>query len=123
MPDRISLQSHLLAATLAQRARPRWRRISRAEWDQILDPCQWREPVYGWLLANWEQVAKARTSSAERSRMEWKEIARIMELDGVKGSRGEPPNANSVRRVWQRVVRGLEGQQASNKSQKDMKAQ
>ena len=25
--------------------------------------------------------------------------------DGVKGSRGEPPNANSVRRVWGRVCR------------------
>ena len=36
--------------------------------------------------------------------MQWREIARIAELDGVKGSRGEPPNVNSVRRVWDRVV-------------------
>ena len=53
MPDRISLRSNLLAATLAQRTRPRWRTISKAEWDRIHDPCQWREPVYAWLWANW----------------------------------------------------------------------
>ena len=107
-PNRYSLRSKLLEATNVDRAKRRYRKISKAEWDDIFDPCRWREPVFAWLLANWEQVFKARTRLEMSARLEWKDIARIMELDGVKGSRGEPPNANSVRRVWDRVVTYLE---------------
>ena len=107
-PNRYSLRSKLLEATNVERAKCRYRKISKAEWDDIFDPCRWREPVFAWLLANWEQVFKARTRLEMSARLEWKDIARIMELDGVKGSRGEPPNANSVRRVWDRVVIYLE---------------
>lgn len=109
-PDRLSLRSKLLEATNAERAKNRYRKISKAEWDDIFDPCRWREPVFAWLLANWEQVFKARTRLELSARLKWKDIARIAELDGVKGSRGEPPNANSVRRVWDRVVSYLERQ-------------
>ena len=35
-----------------------------------------------------------------------------MALEGILGSRGEPPNANSVRRVWDRVVRDKERREA-----------
>jgi hypothetical protein len=114
MADRISLQSKLLAAAVAQRDRPRWRRLSRKEWDQIFDPCLGREPVYAWLLANHAKVARARQHRNGWNGMHWAEIARIMELDGVKGSRGEPPNANSVRRVWDRVCRDKEEREAAD---------
>ena len=112
MTDRISLQSKILAAAVAQRNRPRWPRLSRAELDQISDPCGWREPVYAWLLANHGAVVRARQHRNGWNRMHWAEIAGIMEMDGVKGSRGEPPNANSVRRVRDRVCRDQEEQAA-----------
>ena len=110
-PDRYSLRSKLLAATNVQRDTPPWRKRSQREIDDIMDPCRWREPVYAWLWANWEQVAKARMHQNRWNRLHWQQITRIAELDGIKGSRGEPPNANSVRRVWDRVVRDLERQE------------
>jgi CelD/BcsL family acetyltransferase involved in cellulose biosynthesis len=85
MADLISLQSKLLAAAVAQRDAPRWRRMSRKELDQILDPCAWREPVYAWLLANHAKVVRVRQHRNGWNRMHWAEIARIMEVEGVKG--------------------------------------
>jgi hypothetical protein len=61
----------------------------------ILDPCAWRVPVYAWLLANHAKVVRARQHRNGWNRMHWAEIARIMEMEGVKGSRGDMPNANS----------------------------
>jgi hypothetical protein len=49
---------------------------------------------------NYRPVERARQHRNGWNRMHWDEIARIMVLAGVKGSRGDPPNANSVRRVW-----------------------
>ncbi len=112
MPDRIALRSKLLDAAVAERDKPRFRHLSRKEWDEIFDPCRSREPVYAWLLANHAKVIKARQYRNGWSGMQWSEIARIMVLEGILGSRGEPPNANSVRRVWERVVRDKEGQDA-----------
>jgi hypothetical protein len=108
MADRISLQSRALAAAIAQRDTPPWRKLSRREWDEMFDPCRWREPVYAWLLANHAKVVKARQPRNGWNGMEWDEIAHIMVLDGVVGSRGDPPNANSVRRVWGRVCQDKE---------------
>jgi CelD/BcsL family acetyltransferase involved in cellulose biosynthesis len=85
MADLISLQSKLLAAAVAQRDAPRWRRMSRKELDQILDPCAWHEPVYAWLLANHAEVVRVRQHRNGWNRMHWAEIARIMEVEGVKG--------------------------------------
>jgi hypothetical protein len=113
MADRISLRSKILAAAVAQRSRPRWPRLSRAELDQLSDPCRWREPVYAWLLANHARVVQARQHRNGWNGMHWAEIAEIMVMDGVKGSRDEPPNANSVRRVWARVCRDKEDREAA----------
>ena len=112
MPDRIALRSKLLAAAVAERDKPRFRHLSRKEWDEIFDPCRSREPVYAWLLANHVKVIKARQYRNGWSGMQWSEIARIMALEGILGSRGELPNANSVRRVWERVVRDKEKRDA-----------
>ena len=60
MQDRIALRSKLLAAAVAERDKPRFRHMSRKEWDEIFDPCRSREPVYAWLLANHAKVIKAR---------------------------------------------------------------
>ena len=112
MPDRIALRSKLLAAAVAERDKPRFRHMSRKEWDKIFDPSRSREAVYAWLLANHAKVIKARQHRNGWNGMQWSEIARIMVLDGILGSRGEPPNANSVRRVWDRVVRDKEKRDA-----------
>jgi hypothetical protein len=114
MADRISLQSKLLAAAVAQWDTPPWRRLNRKELDQILDPCAWREPVYAWLLANHAKVVRARQHRNGWNGMHWAEIVRIMEMEGVNGSRGEPPNADSVRRLWGRVCRDKEEREAAD---------
>lgn len=103
MTDRISLQSKLLAVADARRDKTPWRKVSKREWDEMFDPCSYREPVYAWLLANYAKVVRAREHRNGWNRLHWDEIARIMDLEGIKGSRGDPPNANSVRRVWGRV--------------------
>ena len=66
------------------------------------DPTSGKEPVYTWLLVNFDQVLKAR---ARWDGLRWDAIARVMIEDGILGSRGGPPNANSERRVWDRVLR------------------
>ena len=78
------------------------------------DPTSGKEPVYTWLLVNFDQVLKART---RWDGLRWDSIARVMVEDGIVGSRGEPPNANSVRRVWDRVVRDKEKRDARKTEQ------
>ncbi len=112
MQDRISLRSKALVATLKQREEPPWRKTTRREIAEWFDPCRIREPVYAWLWANRAQVAKARRPTVGYSPLHWSAIARIMEFEGIKGFRGEPPNANSVRRVWGRVCRDFERQES-----------
>ncbi len=119
MQDRITLRSKLLAAAVAERDKPRFRHMSRKEWDEVFDPCRSREPVYAWLLANHAKVIKARQHRNGWNGLQWGEIARIMALEGILGSRGEPPNANSVRRVWDRVVRDKEERDARKAARSD----
>jgi hypothetical protein len=108
MHDRISLQSKLLDAANAQLDRRRWRKLTKREIDKMFDPCRWREPVYAWLWANFLKVCRASTPRNGWNGLRWDEIAKIMKMDGVVGSRGDPPNANSVRRIWDRVWRDKE---------------
>lgn len=63
-------------------------------------PFNVREPVFCWLWVNHDEVALLRVGGL---RWTWYGIAKAMQEEGVKGSRGEPPNPNSVRRVWGRV--------------------
>lgn len=63
-------------------------------------PFNVREPVFCWLWVNHDEVALLRVGGM---RWTWYGITQAMLEDGVKGSRGEPPNPNSVRRVWGRV--------------------
>ncbi len=86
--------------------------MSRKAWDEVFGPCRSRKPAYAWPLANHARVIKARQHRNGWNRLHWSEIARIMVLDGIRGSRGEPPNANSVRQVWDRVVQDKEKREA-----------
>jgi hypothetical protein len=72
-------------------------------------PFNCREAVFCWLWANHAEVTNLRT---RWDYITWKGIAMIMQEDGVKGWKGEPPNANSVRRVWGRVCREVEEREA-----------
>ncbi len=108
--------SKLLAA-VAERDKPRFRHMSRKEWDEIFYPCRSRKPVDTWPLANHVKVIKARQHRNGWNGLQWGEIARIMALDGILGSRGEPPNANSVRRVWDRVVREARRAERGNQAE------
>jgi hypothetical protein len=67
-------------------------------------PHMTREPVFCWLWDNYEQVEQLRSwRGTGLARIGWDELAKIIAEDGVVGSRGLPPNGNSVRRVWSRV--------------------
>ena len=69
------------------------------------------EPVYAWLMANHAEVERMR-NRRDRVHMGWEAIAQIITEDGVLGSRGAPPNANAVRRVWKRVCRDKAAREA-----------
>ena len=110
MTQRPDLKSKRLTATLAEARKPIGSRAATRRLVAALsDPCNWRKPVYAWLLANHDRVLVARTSWDGLS---WEAIAQVMTEDGILGSRGELPNANSVRRVWDRVVRDKEKRDA-----------
>ena len=110
MTMRQDLKSKRLTATLAEAKRST---VSRAATRRLVaalsDPCNWRKPVYAWFLANHDRVLVACTSW---NGLSWEAIAYVMTEDGILGSRGDPPNANSVRRVWDRVVRDKEDREA-----------
>ena len=110
MTNRQDLKSKRLTAILAEARRPIGSRAATRRLVVALsDPCNWRKPVYAWLLANHDRVLVARTSW---NGLGWEEIADVMTEDGILGSHGAPPNANSVRRVWGRVVRDKEKRDA-----------
>lgn len=120
MTKRQDLQSKLLANAVAEMNKPEFPGSGRGLREFLSDPCNWREPVYAWLLANLERVLKVRYPKS-RNPMTWCEIARIMELEGVKGSRGDPPNANSVRRVWHRVCADFKARVAREEADRKSK--
>lgn len=96
------LAGYVAEARKADRESERFSRRDRAWVNSILAryPFDCREPVFCWLWVNHDEVAEIRSAFLGRT---WHGIAMIMQKEGVKGSRGEPPNANSVRRVWGRV--------------------
>ena len=108
MKDRTSKRLATLQAELdKQRAgTPRQRRLMAKLLEHLGDyPFNTRDPLFCWLWANHAAVADMRQ---RWDRVGWDGIAQVAGLDGIKGSRGEPPNANSVRRVWTRVCREIE---------------
>lgn len=108
MKDRSSKRLATLQAELdKQRAgTPRQRRMMAKILEHLNDyPFNGREPLFCWLWANHTLVADMRQ---RWDAIGWDSIAQVAALDGIKGSRGEPPNANSTRRVWGRVCREVE---------------
>ena len=77
-------------------------------------PFNVHEPVFCWLWVNHDEVALLRIGGL---RWTWYGIAKTMQEEGVKGSRGEPPNSNSVRRVWGRVCLDVERWRARKAAQ------
>ena len=62
------------------------------------------EAVFCWLWVNHEGV----TEMIRRWHYTWAGVAEIMEMDGIKGSKGAAPTGNAVRRVWGRVCQEME---------------
>jgi hypothetical protein len=78
----------------------RWTRADEAWFKRPREyPIERRQPVFCWLWANHHEVTELR----RKMFLGWQQIADIMRNDGVVGSRGAPPNANAVRRVFGRV--------------------
>jgi hypothetical protein len=106
MPDRRSKVLKALAADIERADRPS--AADKAIFAKLSAqyPHLTREPVFCWLWDNHEQVDELRNwRGTGLARVGWDELAKIMAEDGVVGSRGLPPNGNSVRRVWARVQR------------------
>lgn len=96
-------KSKLLTEYIKEIDRPAYNEAaSRAFLARMQDPAFGRKPVYAWLVTNHEEVEKLR---ARCDRPFWETIAKLMAEDGVIGTRGAPPNGNSIRRVWKRVCR------------------
>ncbi len=64
------------------------------------------------LLLVWANQAEVAELRSRLDGPTWEGIALIMRDDGVVGSRGQPPTANAVRRVWGRVRREIEAREA-----------
>lgn len=48
----------------------------------------------------------------------WETVAEEIAAAGLLGTRGNPPTAGSVRRVWQRVCRDIEAEASDTRAQK-----
>jgi hypothetical protein len=101
---RVMKKSKLLADIIKDLDKPPFDKATNRKLLAAFAAAVRHEPVYEWLLANHAEVERLRTRR-DRLRLQWETIALIMAEDGVIGSRGAPPNANSVRRVWKRVSR------------------
>jgi hypothetical protein len=120
MKDRRSKRLRAFVADL-ERAE-RWTKADAAFFDRLREeyPYGVREPVFCWLWVNYDQVHQVRYWQGGRvARIGWEGIAQMMRDDGVVGSRGEPPNANSVRRVWARVCQDKEKRAAREAAELD----
>ncbi len=120
MKDRRSKRLRAFVADL-ERAE-RWTKADTAFFDRLREeyPYGVREPVFCWLWVNFDQVHQVRYWQGGRlARIGWEGIAQMMREDGVVGSRGEPPNANSVRRVWARVCQDKEERAAREAAELD----
>src|SRR5271165_2251872 len=78
--------------------------VSRAMFPtKALKSYRGRGQIYSWLRAHHEAVAE-RLASQEAT---WPSLAAEMTTHGVTGRRGNPPSANAVLKVWQRVCGDL----------------
>jgi hypothetical protein len=109
MKDRRSKRLRAFVADIERAERPT--KADAAIFKRLSEgyPYEVREPVFCWLWANYDQVQQVRHwRGGNLALMGWEDIAKMMREDGVIGSRGDPPNANSVRRVWARVCQKKE---------------
>ena len=111
------LAGYVAEARKADRESSRLTKEERARWAEFEAryPFDQHESVFCWLWVNHDEVAELRSNIFGRT---WHGIAMIMQKEGVKGSRGEPPNANSVRRVWGRVCLDIEKRAAWKAAEK-----
>jgi hypothetical protein len=113
MKDKRSKRLRDFVAEVERAERPT--KADEAFWKRVSEgyPYQVREPVFCWLWANYDQVQQVRHwRGSNLALMDWEDIAKMMREDGVIGSRGDPPNANSARRVWARVCQDKEERRA-----------
>jgi hypothetical protein len=68
-----------------------------------------RSDVYRWLRKNFTKVSQGMAEHQPS----WDVVAVQMAREAVMGARGKPPNGHSVRRVWQRVRRDVEEEEAA----------
>jgi hypothetical protein len=120
MKDRRSKLVRAFVADIERAERPT--KADEAFFKRIWEgyPYEVREPVFCWLWANYDQVHQLRHwRGGNIARIGWEGIARMMREDGVIGSRGDAPNANSVRRVWARVCREKDEREAREAAKRD----
>jgi hypothetical protein len=116
-------RSKLLRAFVADIERAeRWTQADAAFFKRLGEgyPHEVREPVFCWLWANHDQVHQVRHwQGGSIARIGGEGIAQMMREEGMVGSHGDPPNANSVRRVWARVCQEKEERAAREAAKLD----
>ena len=73
-------------------------RGARAIWDRVERPYE-RSKLFEWLLAHHDEFIKAWGGR----RMEWRRLCADFAKDGRTDARGNPVNATTARKTWQRV--------------------
>ena len=73
-------------------------RGARAIWDRVERPYE-RSKLFEWLLAHHDEFIRAWGGR----RMEWRRVCADFAKDGRTDARGNPVNATTARKTWQRV--------------------
>ncbi|MBV9747681.1 MAG: hypothetical protein JO157_02590 [Acetobacteraceae bacterium] len=103
-------KSPALAAVIEHWSKPsRLRKSFLRALEEATDyPHNCRAAVFCWLWVNHAELSEV----LWRWQPTWASVARIMEADGVRDRYGKAPTGNAVRRVWKRVCREIEAEQA-----------
>jgi hypothetical protein len=103
-------KSPTLAAVVEHWSKPS--RLSKATLRALEEaadyPHNYRAAVFCWLWVNHAELSEV----LWRWQPTWASVARIMEADGVRDRYGKAPTGNAARRVWKRVCREIEAEQA-----------
>jgi hypothetical protein len=88
--------------------------LSRLKARALAKPYQRHSDLYRWLRSR-HRLLSGIFMAHQPS---WETVAEEIAAAGLLGTRGNPPTAGSVRRVWQRVCRDIEAEAADTRSRK-----
>ena len=88
--------------------------LSQLKARALAKPYQRHSDLYRWLRSRHRRLSGIFMAHQPS----WETVAEEIAAAGLLGTRGNPPTAGSVRRVWQRVCRDIEAEAADKKARK-----